>query len=189
MIGRVEKVTRQGAKASLGIKAGALAAAAAEADSIAINGACLTVTAKEKDVLFFEAVLPTLEKTNLKNLKLSDPVHLEPALKVGDKLGGHFVLGHVDGTARLKKVTNYGAYRRLELDCAPEFKKYMVENGSVALDGVSLTIKKVMARLFTVDIIPFTWEHTTFKLRRPGYLFNLECDYLLKKPREVAQFG
>ena len=179
-VGKVEKITRAGSSMVVGISCGAISAEAKLSDSIAVNGVCLTIIKKEKDLLFSEAVAPTIAKTNLKYLKLGTIVNLEPALSVGDKLGGHFVLGHIDCAARLKKIVNRGAFRQVEIDLPIEFKKYAVENGSIAVDGVSLTIKKVMARSFTLDIIPFTWEHTALKHRRPGYMANLEFDYLLK---------
>lgn len=178
--GIVNKVVKSSFSTKLAVRSVVLYADAAVSDSIAVNGVCLTVVSRENNLISFDAVAPTLEKTNLRALKPADCVNLEPALKVGDKLGGHFVLGHVDGVSRLKKITNFGNYRRLEFDLSMTLRKYVVENGSVALDGVSLTVKKVMARSFTVDIIPFTWDHTTLRLRRPGYAFNLECDYLLK---------
>jgi len=180
-IGKVEKITRTGSSTVLGIVCGEIFAEAKLSDSVAINGVCLTVSKKEKDILFFEAVTPTLMKTNLKDLRTGALANLEPALKVGESLGGHFVLGHVDCAARIKKIINHGAFRRVEVDLPAGFRKYLVENGSIAVDGISLTLKKVMARSFTLDIIPFTWEHTALKLRHPGYMANLEFDYLLKQ--------
>jgi riboflavin synthase len=179
-VGRIDKITRSGSSTILGVKAGAMGIEAKLSDSVAVNGVCLTLAEKEKDILFFEAVAPTIAKTNLKDLKLSEVVNLEPALSVGDKLGGHFVLGHVDCAARIKAIINHGAFRQVEIDLPVGFKKYVIANGSIAVDGVSLTIKKVMARSFTLDIIPFTWEHTALKFRHPGYMVNLEFDYLLK---------
>jgi riboflavin synthase len=179
-IGKVGKITRRGSSTILGVACGAISAQAKLSDSIAVNGACLTVFKKEKGILFFEAVTPTLVKTNLKDLKIGALVNLESALSVGDKLGGHFVLGHVDCAVRLKKIVNHGAFRQVEIELPNGFKKYTIENGSIAVDGVSLTIKKVMAQSFTLDIIPFTWEHTALKYRHPGYMANLEFDYLLK---------
>jgi len=180
-IGKIEKITRTGSSTVLGVKACAVSVEAQLSDSVAVNGVCLTVIKKEKDFLFFEAVAPTVIKTNLKDLKLGAIVNLEPALSVGGKLGGHFVLGHVDCAARLKRIINHGSFRQVEIDLLPEFKKYTIENGSIAVDGISFTIKKVMARSFALDIIPFTWEHTALKFRRPGYMANLEFDYLLKQ--------
>ena len=182
-IGKVEKITRRGSSIVLGVACAAISAQAKLSDSIAVNGVCLTVSKKEKGILFFEAVTPTLVKTNLKDLKIGALANLEPALSVGDKLGGHFVLGHIDCAARLKKIVNHGAFWQVEIELPNEFKKYTIENGSIAVDGISLTIKKVMARSFTLDIIPFTWEYTALKFRRPGYMANLEFDYLMKPRR------
>jgi len=178
--GLVKKIARTGTKTVLAIDAKTLSHEVSLSDSVAVNGVCLTVTRKENQILFFDAVETTLAKTNLKNLKLNEAVNLEPALKVGDNLGGHFVLGHIDCTARIKKVINRGQYWKTEIDFPPKFKKYALESGSIAVEGVSLTLKKVLARSFTVDIIPFTYLHTTLKNKHPGALVNLEFDYLLK---------
>ena len=181
-VGKIIKISRGSSSTALAVKCG-LSAEVEPADSVAVNGVCLTATKKEKDLIFFDAVNPTLVKTNLKGLKAGEAVNLEPALKVGESLSGHFVLGHVDCAARLKKIVNRGAFKEVEIGFPDEFKKYAVANGSIAVDGVSLTIKKVMARAFTLDIIPFTWEQTALKYRHPGDLVNLEFDYLLKQAK------
>ncbi|MFA6281731.1 MAG: riboflavin synthase, partial [Candidatus Omnitrophota bacterium] len=150
-----------------------------------INGTCLTLTEKKANTLFFDAVKSTLDKTNIKRLRIKEIVNLEPALKVGEKLGGHFVLGHVDVEARLKRILRKSDFWQLEVELPPAFKKNVVENGSVALNGISLTVKKVAANFFTVDIIPFTYENTNLKHKRVGDWINVEFDYLLKNKVEV----
>lgn len=149
-------------------------------DSINVNGVCLTVVKKEKNILFFEAIKTTLEKTNLKRLKINEYVNLEQALKISDKLGGHFVLGHIDTEAKLLKIIKKNNYWQLELELPSKFKKYVVENGSVSIDGISLTIKKINYNSFTLDIIPFTYQNTNIKYRKIGDYLNIEFDYLLK---------
>ncbi|MBU2102184.1 MAG: riboflavin synthase, partial [Candidatus Omnitrophica bacterium] len=163
------------------IQAPVSAQSASASDSIAINGVCLTVTRKEKNLLVFDAVAPTLIKTNLATMRIGDRINIEPALKVGGTLGGHFVLGHIDATAKLVRVINKRNYWQVTL--ALPVKKYghLVENGSIAVEGVSLTVKKFSGREITLDIIPFTYLHTTLQYKKPGSWLNMEFDYLLKK--------
>jgi len=180
-LGKVKSVVRKGSLTALALFAPISAPAAAPGDSIAVNGTCLTVIKKQGSVLFFDAVAGTLERTNIKRLKAGDAVNLEPALKVGDKLGGHFVLGHVDTEARIKRIERRGKELGLEIELAPVYAKAIVANGSVAIDGISLTVKAVKTVSFTVDIIPFTWANTTLKNKRVGDRVNVEFDYLLKR--------
>ncbi|MDD5583974.1 MAG: riboflavin synthase [Candidatus Omnitrophica bacterium] len=180
-IGQVETFLKRGTAATLGIRSKTVSLETSASDSVAINGACLTVTEKKNDLLFFDTVESTLEKTNLAKLKKGDFVNVEPALKVGDKLGGHFVLGHVDTTARLRRVIKKSTYWQLEVELPAKVRTHIVENGSLTLEGISLTIKKIYPRYFTLDIIPFTCGHTNIKYKKPGDRLNIEFDYLLKK--------
>ena len=180
-IGKVASISKRSTLTKLGIRSKELSSSANLGDSIAINGVCLTVTAKDKDIISFEAVKPTLTKSTLKRLKVNDPVNLESALRADEKLGGHFVLGHIDGEVTLRRVVKQKDFYHLEISIKPEAKKYLVDNGSVALDGVSLTVKDVKSSYFTVDIIPFTYEHTAFKYKRAGSWLNIEYDYLLRR--------
>ena len=184
-LGKVEKITRASSLIKIGISSKVIFNDAKVSDSIAINGTCLTLTEKKANTLFFDAVKSTLDKTNLKRLRIKEIVNLEPALKIGEKLGGHFVLGHVDVEARLKRILRKSDFWQLEVELPPAFKKNVVENGSVALNGISLTVKKVAANFFTVDIIPFTYENTNLKHKRVGDWINVEFDYLLKNKVEV----
>jgi riboflavin synthase len=179
-IGEVEKIAKSNALTKIGVKVKAVFEETKVSDSISVDGVCLTVADKKKDILFFDAVKSTTEKTNLKRLKLRDFVNLEPALKMGDKLGGHFVLGHIDIEAKIKRIIKKNNYWHLEVNLPVDFRKYVIDNGSVSLNGISLTIKKVTPRFFTVDIIPFTYENTNLKYKRVGDWLNVEFDYLLK---------
>ena len=180
-LGKVEKITKASSLIKIGIGSKSVYNEANISDSISINGACLTLTDKKNNILFFDAVKSTLDKTNFKKLKIKEIVNLEPALKVGEKLGGHFVLGHVDSEARLKRISRKSDLWQLEVELGPAFKKYIVENGSVALNGISLTVKKVTLYSFIADIIPFTYENTNLKHKRVGDWLNVEFDYLLKR--------
>ncbi len=179
-LGAVEKISKSSTLTKIGIRARAVFQEAVISDSISVDGVCLTVCDKKNNVLFFDAVQSTIDKTNLKRLKVKDFVNLEPALKMGEKIGGHFVLGHVDCETKIKRIINKNNYWHMEITLPAGFRQQVVDNGSVSLDGISLTIKKVTPRFFTVDIIPFTYENTTLKYKRVGDWINVEFDYLLK---------
>lgn len=153
-------------------------------DSIATNGVCLTVAAMSAEagglVLGFDAVPETLALTNLGALGAGDQVHLERSLRAGDRVDGHFVQGHVDGTAELVAVSEEGGEWRGTLVAPAELARYLVPKGSVALDGVSLTLAKVEGGRFEIALIPTTLQLTTLGSRLVGYRFNLECDATVK---------
>ena len=149
-------------------------------DSIAVNGTCLTVTALSKHTFSVDASHETLAKTNLGKLKVGKSVNLERALKVGDKLGGHIVNGHVDGVGEVVSKRKQGESVEIKFSVPKELSKYIVEKGSVAIDGVSLTVNSVRGNEFVVNIIPYTQEATTFGgLRKRGFV-NIECDIIGK---------
>ncbi|MCK5710791.1 MAG: riboflavin synthase [Deltaproteobacteria bacterium] len=149
-------------------------------DSIALNGTCLTVTALSKHTFSVDASHETLAKTNLGKLKVGKSVNLERALKVGDKLGGHIVNGHVDGVGEVVSKRKQGESVEIKFSVPKELSKYIVEKGSVAIDGVSLTVNSVRGNEFVVNIIPYTQEATTFGgLRKRGFV-NIECDIIGK---------
>lgn len=150
-------------------------------DSVALNGTCLTVSSIEGSTLSFEAVPETLHRTNLGHLEAGSLVNLERALTLEARLGGHFVQGHVDTTALIESITPEGNARvfRFRLQ-EPVFMRYIVPKGSVAVDGVSLTVVGTGEDWFTVWIVPFTWEHTSFHLRVLGDRVNVETDILAR---------
>ncbi|MES2573203.1 MAG: riboflavin synthase [Verrucomicrobiota bacterium] len=149
-------------------------------DSIAVNGCCLTVCAREGAELEFDLLKETLERTNLGGLLPGAPVNLERALAVGGRLGGHFVQGHIDGTSRVIAFEAAGADHRLEIALPPEFARYVVFKGSIAIDGISLTVAEVREQSFVVWLIPHTLAATNLHARRKGDLVNLEFDLLAK---------
>ncbi|MBM3255358.1 MAG: riboflavin synthase [Candidatus Omnitrophica bacterium] len=150
-------------------------------DSIAVNGACLTVTANKVGILSFEAMPETLKVTNLGRLKVLEKVNLERSLKVGDRISGHFVNGHIDclGVIRNKKYMagNLG----LEIAVPLKFLPYAISKGSVALDGISLTIAEKSPATFSVYIIPHTLRNTTLSFKGPSDKLNVEFDILAKQ--------
>lgn len=149
-------------------------------DSIAINGVCLTVARLGDDRLSFDAIPETLAKTNLGTLKAGDAVHVERALRVGDRLDGHIVQGHVDGTAEVLLNEGRGDDWRLRVSVPRDLAKYFIPKGSVTLDGVSLTIAALGDDWLEVALIPTTLEITRLGERRPGDRINVECDSMVK---------
>ena len=149
-------------------------------DSIAINGCCLTVADQTDLSLSFDVIAETLAKTNIGSLQAGDAVNIERALRVGDRLDGHFVQGHVDGVAELLRVTTVGDDWRLTVATPPLLRPYLIPKGSVAIDGVSLTLADVRGDEFDVALIPTTLELTTLGSRVAGWKFNLEADVFSK---------
>jgi len=149
-------------------------------ESIAVNGACLTVVAFTADTFDFEVGPETLLKTNLGQLKPGNPVNLERSLRVGDRLGGHFVQGHVDAVGVIEKRDRTGDWEDVWFSCPPELTRLMVPKGSIAVDGVSLTLVNVEAGRFSVMLIPHTQAVTTLGLKVAGDPVNLETDMLAK---------
>ena len=149
-------------------------------DSVATNGVCLTVVASDADSWCADVSPETLRVTALGTLQPGAPVNLERPLAVGSRLGGHFVQGHVDGTGRIEAVIPEGEFHRVRISFPPALAPYFIEKGSVAVDGISLTVASLGDATFDVQIIPHTWTATTLRAARPGALVNLECDMVGK---------
>ena len=156
------------------------AAAAVVGDSVAVAGVCLTVVANEDGRLAFDAVPETLSRTALGSLGPGDAVNVEPSLRVGDPLGGHVVQGHVDAVGRVRSVTPEGDGRRVWVDAPEAVVRYCIEKGSIAVDGVSLTVAAFDDEGFEVALIPHTLAVTTLGRLEPGDELNLEADVLGK---------
>ena len=179
-VGSVRALRRRGDNAELVIEAPALVAGTRVGDSIAVNGACLTVTEVEERALHFEADAATLERSALGALSEGGAVNLERALRADGRLDGHIVQGHVDGTGRVRELRRQGGDVRLFVDCEPSFAELLVEKGSVTIDGVSLTVVGVGPAGFDVALIPHTLAVTTLGRRSVGDAVNLEADVLGK---------
>jgi riboflavin synthase len=149
-------------------------------DSIAIDGVCLTVVSVDGETFAFDAVPETLARTSLTTLEADSRVNLEPALRAGDALGGHYVQGHVDGVATVRGVEPEGDGKRIWFDAPPDLLRYVVEKGSIAAQGTSLTIAATDDRGFAVALIPHTLAATTLGSLTPGDPVNLEADVLAK---------
>jgi riboflavin synthase len=149
-------------------------------ESVAHNGACLSVKPVSKKLYKVTAVQETLDKTNLKDLKKGSTVNLERSLKANGRIDGHFVLGHVDGTVRCASVKKLQGSHVFTFACNKAQRKYIVPKGSIALNGVSLTIANISGNSFSVAIIPYTFEHTNFHSLKAGEAVNVEFDVLGK---------
>ena len=154
-------------------------------DSIANNGCCLTVVSVKKNVLGFDLLEETRRKTNLESLKKGSLVNLERSLKADERLGGHFVSGHVDGVGRVCGWSKRGQDYTLEVEVFKGFERYLVPKGSIAIDGISLTVGRVKGRRFNVWIIPHTYEITALHQRKTGDKINLEFDLLAKYVEKI----
>lgn len=149
-------------------------------ESVAVNGACLTVVAKDDASFRIQAGFETLEKTNLGELRNGDRVNLERALRFGDRLGGHLVSGHVDCVGRIASREPRGEFELIRFSCASEWTRQMVPKGSICVDGISLTLVDVMNDGFSAMLIPHTLSVTTLGQKKPGDAVNLETDLLAK---------
>ncbi len=157
--------------------------------SVAVNGACLTVTQSSADTFTFEAAFETLRKTTLGGLRVGATVNLEPALRMGDALGGHLVSGHVDGIATLRSRTRRGDASEMWFDAPQDLQPFIAQKGSLTLDGVSLTVNEVDARGFMVGIISHTLAVTTLGDLEPASTVNLEVDVLARYVARLLEFG
>jgi len=149
-------------------------------DSVATNGVCLTATSIQKDTFKVQAIHMTLEKTSLRELKIGDKVNLELSLRPNDRLGGHMVQGHVNGLGQIKAIKSMGKNWEIEVAFSKDLRKYMIPEGSVALDGISLTIAKLTPETLTVAIIPHTLENTNLFSKKVGEMINIEVDMVAK---------
>lgn len=190
-VGWVKDVVRRDGGATLTIGHAPWDRKLVKGESVAVNGVCLTVTAVADEWFGCELLAQTLEATNLGVQRTGNKVNLERALKMGDRLGGHFVTGHVDGVGTLARIERIGADRRLRITCSCNLTAQMIKKGSVACDGVSLTIAELDAGWFEVHIAPFTWENTIFQFAKQGDIVNIEGDligkYVLKNLPEASK--
>jgi riboflavin synthase len=179
-LGRVVALEARGDLVRLRVEAPGVANGAKVGDSVAVNGVCLTLTAVEAERLCFDVVKESLDRTSLSDLSVGSPVNLERALRADARLDGHIVQGHVDGTGCVRALERRGDDVRLSVSCGPEVAQYLVPKGSVAVDGVSLTVVGAREDGFDVALVPHTLAVTTLGAKRPGDRVNLEADVLGK---------
>lgn len=179
-LGTVRSVTHDGTGSRLVVEERQLAPDLVLGESVAVNGACLTVVEHDSAAFAFQVGPETLLKTSLGALQPGDRVNLERSLRPTDRLGGHFVSGHVDGIGTIAERLVEGEWENVWFSSPPELTAQMVAKGSIAVDGVSLTLVEVEAHRFRVMLIPHTLAHTTLGFKRPGAPVNLETDLLAK---------
>ena len=149
-------------------------------DSVSVNGVCLTAIEVDEQGFKVDAVGVTLEKTTFSELQISSPVNLERSLKLSDRLGGHFVLGHVNGTGVIKEIIKLGNNYLIRVNVPNNLKKYLIDEGSITIDGISLTIAELKDSTIGISIIPHTWNNTTLQYKNAEDRVNIETDVLAK---------
>jgi riboflavin synthase len=179
-LGIVRHIKADGSGRRLTIEAPSICRELSIGESVAINGACLTVIEHDDKCCSFEAGPETLQRTNLGQLKTGERVNLERALRMGDRLGGHVVQGHVDGLGQIAERKKQAEWELLWFTCPAELAEQMVPKGSVAVDGVSLTVVDVAGDRFSAALIPHTLANTTLGFKQPGASVNLETDLFAK---------
>ena len=186
-VGRVIARVPRGSLTRFGIEAPEVTAGVRVGDSVAVNGACLTVVTVDAQRLAFEAVKETLDRTSLGVLDVGAPVNLERAMRADGRLDGHIVQGHVDGVGIVRTIEREGDDVRFRVGCGAEVAQYLVPRGSVAIDGVSLTVVRATDDDFDVALIPHTLDVTTLGSRQPGDAVNLEADVLGKYVKKYLE--
>jgi riboflavin synthase len=179
-VGQAASIAGHEGGVRLEIEAPATAAVTAVGDSVSIDGCCLTAVSVTDGRISFDAVPETLSRTSLGGLAAGAPVNVEPALRAGEPLGGHYVQGHVDGVGLVRRVEDEGQGRRVWFDAGADILRYAVEKGSIAVQGTSLTVAELDDRGFAVALVPHTLEATTLGGLEPGRRVNLEADVLAK---------
>jgi riboflavin synthase len=185
--GRVVRADGGSGGLALELEAPQTAAQSAVGDSVSIGGVCLTVTSVADGRLTFHAVPETIERSSLSRLETGAQVNLEPALRAGEPLGGHYVQGHVDGVGAVRSLEPEGEGARLRVDVPPELLRYCVDKGSITVEGVSLTIAGLADDGFAVALVPHTLEVTTLGGLAPGDPVNLEVDVLAKYVEKLVE--
>jgi len=186
-IGEIQNISSGGESKKLEIKAKNILVGLQIGESININGACQTIIQVKPDSFVVESVKETLKRSNLGLLKKGDRVNLERALKLSDRLGGHLLTGHVDCTAEIKSISSDGDASVFEFSLPPEYSALIVEKGSIAIDGISLTVAELKKSSFTIAIIPFTLKMTTLKDKIVKDKVNLEFDLLGKYVKRMLE--
>jgi len=186
-LGTVETIEDQGDAARLTVRGPLVVSDAAEGDSIAVNGCCLTVVSRDEERFTADVMRETLVRTSLGELTPGTRVNLERAVTADKRLGGHIVQGHVDGTGTIRSRTPSEHWEVVEVGLPDGLDRYLVEKGSITVDGVSLTVVDVTDKSFTVSLIPETLSRTTLGLKQPGETVNLEVDVIAKHVEKLVR--
>ena len=184
-LGKVTQIKKQADSAVIVVDIAQMSKDVNSGDSIAINGACLTVTHIKGSEVSFDVSTETLSKTTIGELKPSDRVNVESSLRIGDKLGGHFVTGHVDGVGAISRKESETGQCTMWFSVSKELANMMIKKGSVAVDGISLTIVDLEEKSFSVALIPYTLEETSLGFKKVGQKVNIETDMLGKWVKRI----
>ena len=187
-LGELKSILRRGDISTITVKAQRVLEETKIGDSISVNGACLTVVKKEDNSLTFEAMPETMRVTNLGLLKTGEKINLERSLKMNDRVSGHFVTGHIDCLGIVRKKMHLSGNPAFEIAVPTEFCKYILPKGSIAVDGISLTVMAKKSNTFSVYIIPHTFKNTTFSFKVPSDKVNIEFDILAKSVNERTTY-
>lgn len=178
--GLIREISRSSKSAKIRIEASKVLEGTKQGDSISTNGICLTVVEMDKNTFSVDVMAETLRKTNLDKLSIGNRINLERALKLGDRLGGHFLSGHIDGLGVISKIVTEDIARVITINTGQDLLKYIIPKGSIAIDGISLTVVSVDNKSFKVSIIPYTAAGTTLLDKKTGSSVNLETDMIAK---------
>jgi riboflavin synthase len=188
-LGRVRSIERRGEGVRMTVEARAVTEGTREGDSIAVNGVCLTALDVRRDSFAADGSRETLQRSTLGTLRSGSPVNLERAVTPATRLGGHIVQGHVDARGRFLSAEEHGGSWTVRIAYPPEVARYLVFKGSVAVEGISLTVAALADEYFEVAIIPKTWAVTNLSSLRPGDAVNLEADIIAKYVERILSFG
>lgn len=178
--GTIENIHRQGTSAVIQIGCSKVLEGTKEGDSIAVNGICLTVVRMDKNSFWADVMTETMHCSSLSEVQAGDKVNLERAMAADGRFGGHIVSGHIDGTGSIANIRSEENAVWYTIEAEPEILRYIVEKGSVAIDGISLTVAGVTQKTFQVSVIPHTRQETILPLKKTGSIVNLECDVIGK---------
>lgn len=188
-VGSVKEITKDGEGRQITISSSLDTSKINIGESICVSGCCLTLVAKKEREMVFYISADTLKKTTLAMLSKGSSVNLEPSLKVGDSIGGHFITGHVDETGRILGIESVGIDTRIKIEVSNFGKNLLVQRGSIAIDGISLTVAYINGNIVTLNIIPHTWENTTLKLLKgsTNALVNVEFEAIAKHVYKIVK--
>lgn len=188
-LGKIRAMDRRTDSIVLTIEAHTVLEGTRIGDSIAVNGVCLTVTSLNDTSFTADVMHETMRRTSFCELRTGSSVNLERAMQVGGRLGGHIVSGHIDGTGHVSRVENDGIARVITISIPRDMAPFIVEKGSIAIDGISLTVVSAGSSQFSVSIIPHTMSHTTLLDKHPGAIVNLETDIVVKYIHRFMETG
>ncbi|WP_297011228.1 riboflavin synthase [uncultured Dialister sp.] len=188
-IGRIHHISKTSRAEKLVISCEKVLEGTKIGDSIAVNGTCLTVTAMDGTSFSADVTPETMRRTAFSLFRPGTPVNLERALRLGDRLGGHIMMGHVDGTGRILSMKKDDNAVNISISTDRKWMRYIIEKGSVAVDGISLTVAGRTEKSFSIALIPHTGSETALLLKHPADLVNLECDYLGKYVEQLLKEG